>query len=64
MTRKPMPDWPKHIEAHRGPKGGAMYCEPGYPGQVYHRYIREDVVADMAANAHISHDFHREVSTD
>lgn len=26
-----------------------------------HRYIREDVVADMVADGHISYEFHREM---
>lgn len=46
--QKPAPNWPDHIEAHRGPGGGAMYWDPGWPGVVYHRYFK-----DVAVQAHL-----------
>jgi hypothetical protein len=46
--KKPEPNWPVHIEAHRGPRGGAMYMEPGHPGVVHHRYFK-----DIAVRMHL-----------
>ena len=44
MTDKaPERIWPEQIEGHLGPRGGMMFLEPGYPGTVFQRYVREDI---------------------
>lgn len=57
-------EFPEFVEGHRGPAGGMMFCEPNYPGHVFHRYIREDIVKDMVADGHISFDAHMELKDD
>lgn len=37
-------EFPEHIEGHRGPRGGTVFCQPGHPGRAHHHYIRADVV--------------------
>ena len=41
--------WPEQIEGHLGPRGGMMFVEPGYPGTVYHRYVRDDRIKELEA---------------
>ena len=33
-------EFPDVIEGHRGPKGGCMFMEPGWPGHVFETYAK------------------------